>query len=163
MKALRNEYFCSPKVSELSREEVVLRSRPVWWESSKALREQWWKEELGLDNVLIKPEKWYVGFTPSATPKCSTLCIRSVGHVPCSASMLSLFDHFQWKPYRCCFPIGLLSSRRFWSKMAMQLPSIFYLFILWIVLTHKEFCRFKTHQKLCPGQGWVVLTQHSTW
>lgn len=143
-------------MSELSREEVLFRSIPVRWESCKALREQWWKEELGLNNVLIKSEKWYVGFTPSATPKCSILCIRSVGHVPCSASVLSFFDHFQWKPYRYYLPIGLLSSRRFWSKMVMQPHSIFYLFILWIVLTDKEFCRLKKHQKLCPGQGWLV-------
>lgn len=82
IKASMNEYFRSPRASELSREEVLFGDRPVWWESSIAPREQWWKEKLGLDNVLIKPEKWYVGFIPTATPNCSIGCMRSAGCVP---------------------------------------------------------------------------------
>lgn len=139
VKALMNEYFCSYKVSKHSREDSLFRSRPVWWESFKTLRQQWWKEELELDNVLIKPEKWYVDFNPSATPKRSTLCIRSVGHVPWS--MLSLFDHFQCNSYRYFFfPVGLLSLEGSGAKWLCTLnPAILYFLVVHsMICSHRE-------------------------
>lgn len=41
-------------------------------------------------SILINQKSGILVSLPSATPKCSVLCIRSVGHIPCSANVLSL-------------------------------------------------------------------------
>lgn len=107
--------------------------------------------KLWLGSILIKPENGVLVSLSSATPKCPVLCVRSVGHVPCSATVLSLFDYFQWKSYKYYFPIDLWSIRRFSFEIAMQPPSI------------GSFCDFFSEKKNCvdsSSKECLVLTHH---